>query len=241
MHKPWVQRRIDSPIVKLMSEAAMHGHGWTARNFRSALRIMNLHVALKKKERTFVRPVNQTVLQSVDRRDHHRAREVVERVRVVEVEEEGSNSDCTWNMTCGSEVPSCRGSSQWINGCVDNKSGFGEEDDSNTRERTCAGVQCTLRRKMKHDALMSESFRHTIRLEPSSPLSQGTHVVCTVQWLCMWKCGVRQVYLSTQSVDDHQVFGEDEVYRVIEEDDSEEGQHVPESQWTIPSVQDFRQ
>ena len=33
-----------------------------------------------------------------------------------------------WNSV---EVPSCRGSSQWINGCVDNKSGFGEEDDNN--------------------------------------------------------------------------------------------------------------
>ena len=36
-----------------------------------------------------------------------------------------------WNSV---EVPSCSGSSQWINGCVDNKSGFGEEDDSNTGE-----------------------------------------------------------------------------------------------------------
>ena len=32
------------------------------------------------------------------------------------------------------EVPSCRGSSQWKSGCVDNRSGFGEEDDSNTGE-----------------------------------------------------------------------------------------------------------
>ena len=30
------------------------------------------------------------------------------------------------------EVPSCRGSSQWTKGCVDKRSGFGEEDDSNT-------------------------------------------------------------------------------------------------------------
>ena len=36
-----------------------------------------------------------------------------------------------WNSV---EVPSCRGSSQWINGCVNNRSGFGEEDDSNTGE-----------------------------------------------------------------------------------------------------------
>ena len=32
------------------------------------------------------------------------------------------------------EVPSCRGSSQWIIGYVDNRSGFEEEDDINTRE-----------------------------------------------------------------------------------------------------------
>ena len=36
-----------------------------------------------------------------------------------------------WNSV---EIPSRRGSSQWINGCVDNRSGFGEEDDNNTRE-----------------------------------------------------------------------------------------------------------
>ena len=32
------------------------------------------------------------------------------------------------------EVPSCRGSSQWIIGYVDNRSGLGEEDDNNTGE-----------------------------------------------------------------------------------------------------------
>ena len=36
-----------------------------------------------------------------------------------------------WNSV---EIPSCRGSSQWISGYVDNKSGFGEEDDSTTGE-----------------------------------------------------------------------------------------------------------
>ena len=36
-----------------------------------------------------------------------------------------------WNSV---EVPSRRGSSQWISRCVDNRSGFGEEDDSNTGE-----------------------------------------------------------------------------------------------------------
>ena len=34
-----------------------------------------------------------------------------------------------WNSL---EVPSCRGS--WITGCVDNRSGFGEEGDSDTGE-----------------------------------------------------------------------------------------------------------
>ena len=32
------------------------------------------------------------------------------------------------------EIPSRRGSLLWISGCVDNKSGFGEEDDNNTGE-----------------------------------------------------------------------------------------------------------
>ena len=36
-----------------------------------------------------------------------------------------------WNSV---EVPSCRGSSQWIIGYVDNRSGFGEGDDSYTGE-----------------------------------------------------------------------------------------------------------
>ena len=36
-----------------------------------------------------------------------------------------------WNSV---EVASCRGSSQWINGCVDNRCGFGGEDDSNAGE-----------------------------------------------------------------------------------------------------------
>ena len=64
-----------------------------------------------------------------------------------------------WNSA---EVPSCRGSSQWIHGCVDITSGFGEEDDSNTgevhEERTCADVQCAVRRKVKHDAWMNDLF-----------------------------------------------------------------------------------
>ena len=36
-----------------------------------------------------------------------------------------------WNSV---EVPPCRGSSQWINGYVEIAFGFGEEDDSNTRD-----------------------------------------------------------------------------------------------------------
>ena len=32
------------------------------------------------------------------------------------------------------EVASCCGSVQWVNGCVDNRSGFGDEDDSNAGE-----------------------------------------------------------------------------------------------------------
>ena len=36
-----------------------------------------------------------------------------------------------WNSV---EVSSRRGSSQWVSGCVDNRCGFGEEDDSNTGE-----------------------------------------------------------------------------------------------------------
>ena len=45
-----------------------------------------------------------------------------------------------------------------------------------------------------------DAFRRTTRLEPSGPLSLCTHVICavwSVEWLYMWRCGVRQVYLST--------------------------------------------
>ena len=48
-----------------------------------------------------------------------------EHQRRVQLDVEDSNSV---------EVPSRRGSSEWINGCVENRSGFGEEDDSNTGE-----------------------------------------------------------------------------------------------------------
>ena len=36
-----------------------------------------------------------------------------------------------WNSA---ETPSCRGSSQWFDGYVENMSGFGDEDDNNTRD-----------------------------------------------------------------------------------------------------------
>ena len=41
------------------------------------------------------------------------------------------------------EVPSCRGSSQWIHRCVDKKPGVGEVDENNTggvEERDCEEV-----------------------------------------------------------------------------------------------------
>ena len=47
----------------------------------------------------FVQPIDQLVLQSVDRRDYHCAREVVENVRVVEVEEAGSQATMTAHET----------------------------------------------------------------------------------------------------------------------------------------------
>ena len=68
---------------------------------------------------------------------------------------------------------------------MDNRSGFGEEDDSNTGEvgerelGTCAGVQCTVRRKVQHDAWMNDLLWHTIRVE-LKPLEPCTHVICAV-------------------------------------------------------------
>ena len=102
------------------------------------------------------------------------------------------------------EVPSGRGSSQWIIGCADNRSGFGEEDDNNTGEveerdgEEVLSVACSKRRTMTRG--WRDAFRRTTRLEPSGPLSLCTHVICavwSVEWLYMWRCGVRQVYLST--------------------------------------------
>ena len=62
-----------------------------------------------------------------------------------------------WNSA---EVPSCRESLQRLNGCVDNRSGVGDVDECNTGEvdHLCAGVQYTVRRKVKHDAWISEWF-----------------------------------------------------------------------------------
>ena len=65
-----------------------------------------------------------------------------------------------WNSA---EAPPCRGSSQWIDGCVDkSRSGFGEEDDSNTgevgeRENFC-WCSRIVRRKVEHDAWMNDLF-----------------------------------------------------------------------------------
>ena len=80
-----------------------------------------------------------------------------------------------WNSV---EVPSCCGSSQWIIGCVYNRSGFREEDDSNTgeveeRERELVLVQCAVRRKVKHDAWMDDFFWGC-----NSNLSQCANVIC---------------------------------------------------------------
>ena len=66
------------------------------------------------------------------------------------------------------EVPSCRGSSQRIVGYVDNRSGFGEEDDSNAREveerdgEEVLSVACN--KGVNHDVWMKEClFRRTTR------------------------------------------------------------------------------
>ena len=68
-----------------------------------------------------------------------------------------------WNSA---EVTSCRGSSQCTNGCVDDKPGFGEEDDSDmgeVRKNLCwCSVYCEA--QVKHDAWMTHLFWHTIRL-----------------------------------------------------------------------------
>ena len=56
-------------------------------------------------------------------------------------------------------MPSCHGSSQWIIGYVDNKSGFGEEDDSDTgeeEERKWGCAQCRVQQRVRHDAWMKE-------------------------------------------------------------------------------------
>ena len=64
---------------------------------------------------------------------------------------------------------------------MDNRSGFGEENDNNTgeieereRENLCC-CQCAVRRKVKHDAWMNDLFLRTkLKLEPC------THVICAV-------------------------------------------------------------
>ena len=81
----------------------------------------------------------------------------------------------------------------WVNGCVDNKSAVGEVDECNTRD---VGE----RELVLVFTWMSEGFWHTLRLELVKPLEPCTHVICavlSVEWLHIWKSGVRQVYLST--------------------------------------------
>ena len=91
---------------------------------------------------------------------------------------------------------------QWMNGCVENRSGFGEEDDSNTREvgeRELVLVFSVLwgaRWNMARGWLTccGDATNLNLSLEPC------THVICavwSVEWLYMWECGVRQVYLSS--------------------------------------------
>ena len=101
-----------------------------------------------------------------------------------------------WNSV---EVPSCRGSSRWINGCVDNRCGFGGEDDSNAGE--VGERELVLVFSVLWEA-QGETWRvdgwpilgAQLNLEPS------THVICavwSVQWLYLWKCCVWQVSLFT--------------------------------------------
>ena len=58
-------------------------------------------------------------------------------------------------------------------------------DECNTGEvgkRELVLVFSAVRRKVKHDAWMSECFSaHNSNLSPASSLSQGAHVVCSVQ------------------------------------------------------------
>ena len=61
----------------------------------------------------------------------HILRDAADTVQQLQYDDRGVSSRLPveeWNSV---EVPSCRGSSH---GCVDNRSGFGEEDDSNTGE-----------------------------------------------------------------------------------------------------------
>ena len=64
-----------------------------------------------------------------------------------------------WNFE---EVPSCRGSSQWTTRMrgqqVWVRRRGRQQHRRGRRERTCAGVQCAVRRKVKHDAWMDDLF-----------------------------------------------------------------------------------
>ena len=68
-----------------------------------------------------------------------------------------------------------------------NRSGFREEDDSNTGEvgeRICVGVQCIVRHKEKHDTWDEGLILGTSNLSLLGFLSQGTLVFCVVSQLC---------------------------------------------------------
>ena len=86
-----------------------------------------------------------------------------------------------WNSV---EVPSWRGSSQWINGMRGQQVWLQRRG----RQRTCAGVQCTVKRKVKHDAWMND-----LCWERKSNMSQ-THMSSVLCNDCACeKGGVRQV------------------------------------------------
>ena len=102
------------------------------------------------------------------------------------------------------EAPSCCGSSQWIFGCVDNKPGVRDLDESHTgeeEERDCAevlSVACskgwTMMELWERNSNLTSWAKHTCRLY----CAVTVHVK---MWRAAGLSGVRQVYLSTLSVD----------------------------------------
>ena len=78
------------------------------------------------------------------------------------------------------EVPSCRGSSQWISGHVDNRSGVGEEDDKQHRERWKKEKvrKCSVSRAAKDETWRVDEG---LFFGAQESMSQCTHVICTVR------------------------------------------------------------